>query len=117
MVQVIRSCTERFEENEIRSALGPDAALVAQIVPELFELIDQPRAVARFSEPDEAQFRLYDAVLRLFLALSKIRPMVVILDDLHWADIASLKLLEHVAQGLTQSRAFLLGTYRDVELS
>ena len=42
--------------------------------------------------------------------------MVVVLDDLHWADPASLRLLEFAAQHTWFERLLLIGTYRDVEV-
>ena len=116
-VQIIRACTAKYEVGELRSALGIDSELIAGIVPELSDLIDLPTATGRPPDPDEAQFRLYDAVLRFMSELSQTQPMVLIFDDLHWADSASLKLLEHFVRGLAQSRILILGTYRDVELS
>ncbi|HYN95342.1 MAG TPA: AAA family ATPase, partial [Pilimelia sp.] len=66
-------------------------------------------------EPGDA-FRLYDAVTTALVAVSQQRPVVVILDDLHWADVASLKLLEFAAQHTWFERLLLMGTYRDVEV-
>ncbi|WP_410604631.1 ATP-binding protein [Amycolatopsis sp. lyj-90] len=61
-------------------------------------------------------FRLYDAVTSALVAASQERPVVVVLDDLHWADPASLRLLEFAAQHTWFERLLLIGTYRDVEV-
>ncbi|MFI0483491.1 ATP-binding protein [Actinomadura sp. 9N215] len=61
-------------------------------------------------------FRLYDAVTTALVSVSQCRPVVVVLDDLHWADPASLKLLEFAAQHTWFERLLLVGTYRDVEV-
>ncbi len=61
-------------------------------------------------------FRLYDAVTSALVAASQERPVVVVLDDLHWADPASLRLLEFAAQHTWFERLSLIGTYRDVEV-
>lgn len=60
-------------------------------------------------------FRLYDAVTTALVTLSQERPVVVVLDDLHWADPASLRLLEFAAKHTWFERLLLVGTYRDVE--
>ncbi|GII04582.1 hypothetical protein Pta02_65900 [Planobispora takensis] len=60
-------------------------------------------------------FRLYDAVTGALVSVSQNRPVVVVLDDLHWADVASLKLLEFAAQHTWFERLLLVGTYRDAE--
>jgi hypothetical protein len=61
-------------------------------------------------------FHLYDAVTTALVSVSQSRPVVVVLEDLHWADIASVKLLEFAAQHTWFERLLLLGTYRDVEV-
>ncbi|WP_307662213.1 AAA family ATPase [Streptomyces sp. V1I1] len=61
-------------------------------------------------------FPLYDAVTTALVTVSQKRPLVVVLDDLHWADPASLKLLEFAAQHAWFERLLLIGTYRDVEV-
>jgi predicted ATPase len=59
---------------------------------------------------------LYDAVAQFLLAIAANRPLVLILDDLHWADHDSLRLLRHLARFTSRSRMLLVGTYRDVEV-
>ncbi|MFC6072432.1 ATP-binding protein, partial [Microbispora bryophytorum] len=61
-------------------------------------------------------FLLYDAVTSALVAVSQSRPLVVVLEDLHWADTASLRLLEFAAQHTWFERVLLVGTYRDVEV-
>ncbi|HEU5155911.1 MAG TPA: AAA family ATPase [Streptosporangiaceae bacterium] len=61
-------------------------------------------------------FQLYDAVTTALVSVSHRVPVVVVLEDLHWADTASLKLLEFAAQHTWFERLLLVGTYRDVEV-
>ncbi|MGN9808210.1 ATP-binding protein [Micromonospora sp. BQ11] len=61
-------------------------------------------------------FALYDAVTTALVAVSQRRPVVVVLDDLHWADPASVRLLRFAAQHTWFERLLLLGTYRDAEV-
>lgn len=61
-------------------------------------------------------FALYDAVTTALVSAAQDRPLVVVLDDLHWADAASLKLLEFAAQHTWFERLVLIGTYRDGEV-
>jgi predicted ATPase len=55
-------------------------------------------------------------VTSLLLAAARDRPIVIVLDDLHWADEPSLLLLRFAARELASSGLLILGTYRDVEL-
>ncbi|MET9555384.1 AAA family ATPase [Streptomyces sp. NPDC006645] len=61
-------------------------------------------------------FSVYDALTTALVTVSQRRSVVVVLDDLHWADTASLKLLEFAAQHAWFERLLLIGTYRDVEV-
>ncbi|WP_228994546.1 AAA family ATPase [Streptomyces sp. DH8] len=61
-------------------------------------------------------FGLFDAVTTALVTLSQSRPLVVVLDDLHSADPASLRLLEFVVQHAWFERLLLIGAYRDVEV-
>jgi predicted ATPase len=64
-----------------------------------------------------ARFHLFDSFTALLTSASRTQPLVVVIDDLHWADEGSLRLLEFAARELPSSRLLLIGTYRDVELS
>ncbi|MFD7654129.1 ATP-binding protein [Actinosynnema sp. NPDC059797] len=66
-------------------------------------------------QPPEG-FPLYDAVTTALVAVSHHRPVVVVLEDLHWADPASLRLLEFAARHTWFERLLLVGTYRDAEV-
>src|SRR5215210_7718814 len=63
------------------------------------------------------QAALFAEVRRFFAELAALRPIVVVLEDLHWADPASLELLRHVAPHLRQWSILLLATYRVDELT
>ncbi|MEU8209273.1 AAA family ATPase [Micromonospora sp. NPDC049044] len=65
---------------------------------------------------NQEEFALYDAVTAALVAVSQQRPVVVVLDDLHWADPASLRLLSFAAQHTWFERLLLVGTYRDAEV-
>ncbi|GAB2572351.1 hypothetical protein GCM10027168_01370 [Streptomyces capparidis] len=64
----------------------------------------------------EEGFRLFDAVTSALVAVTQRRPVLVVLEDLHWADTASLRLLEFAAQHTWFERVLLVGTYRDAEV-
>ena len=100
---------------ELREDLGPGAAPLARLVPALRErLPDIPEPVAL--QPDEERVRLFDAVVQFLIALSARAPMVLVLDDLHWADKGTIALLRHVARFAPCHRLLVVGTYRDVEV-
>ncbi|MFI5713341.1 ATP-binding protein [Kribbella sp. NPDC051620] len=65
----------------------------------------------------DAEFRLSEAVAHCLSALAADQPTLVVLDDLQWADAASLRLLGFLARALATSRVLLVGAYRDAEAS
>ena len=96
--------------------MGPGVAEIAEIVPELkgrFPDLGSPPPL----EPEEARFRLFDSVTTFLQTASQRQPIVVILDDLHWADRSSLLLLEFVAREVASAHLLLIGSYRDSEVS
>ena len=68
-------------------------------------------------EPEQARFRLFDSITAFLKTASQRQPLVLVLDDLHWADQPSLALLQFVARELSGARVLIIGTYRDMELS
>jgi tetratricopeptide (TPR) repeat protein len=93
---------------------APGLAAVAQILPEVRDRVpDLPPPPPL--EPAQALFRLYDAVASLVRHLARDAPLVVILDDLHAADVPTLALLHFVARGLASARVLVVGSYREVE--
>src|SRR6266540_1064549 len=114
-LQVVRSVAEQLDDGELRQALGPGAAYVAQVA---LELGDRVAATAppALLDGEAARFRAYDAVARFLGRVAARRPLLLVLDDLHWADLPSLRLLAFVAGGLGRVPALLLATYRDGEV-
>ena len=113
-VQAVRSYARDADPVALAWQLGGGAAEVAQLIPEVAEKLDiEP---AKGSDSEEARFRLFDSVTSLLLAAARDRPLVIVLDDLHWADEPSLLLLLFAAREVASSGLLILGTYRDVEL-
>ena len=61
----------------------------------------------RFEDPQQARFRLFDSLTAFLRSASRTQPLVLVLDDLHWADEGSLRLLEFVARELAGARLLL----------
>ncbi|MEV6926741.1 BTAD domain-containing putative transcriptional regulator [Dactylosporangium sp. NPDC051485] len=83
--------------------------------PEARRLLDAlaGRGVDRHREdPDAALFHLHEAVAEELRGHAAARPLLVVVDDLHAADAASLQLLAHLAAGLARSALLVLGTLR-----
>ncbi|UCE37656.1 MAG: tetratricopeptide repeat protein [Thermoplasmata archaeon] len=60
--------------------------------------------------------RVFERVLQLIIEASEKDPILLILEDIHWADISSLQLLQYIARNTIESRVFICVTYRPEEL-
>jgi DNA-binding SARP family transcriptional activator len=66
-------------------------------------------------DPETDRYRLFEAVAGLLGAISHAAPVLIVLDDLHWADRPTLLLLRHVARSPRNPRVSILGAYRALE--
>ncbi|HSJ73002.1 MAG TPA: AAA family ATPase, partial [Miltoncostaeaceae bacterium] len=115
-VQILRGLAREGDPESVRRWMGPGAAEIASLVPEVAERLGPVAAAAPVSDPEQARFRLLDAVACALAAASEDRPLLLVLEDLHAADPGSLRLLELVARELAGHRALLVGSYRDGEV-
>ena len=95
--------------------MGAGAAEIAELVSDVRERLPDLKRSPAPEEPEEARFRTFDSIVAFLKSASRSRPIMLVLDDLHWADRPSLLLLEFVARELGGARLLLVGTYRDVE--
>ncbi|MFQ6025969.1 MAG: protein kinase [Dehalococcoidia bacterium] len=115
-VQAIRSYVREKDPEQLRSEMGSGAAAISEVISEVRERLPGLETAPDI-EPDQARFRLFDSICAFFKSAGRRQPLVLMLDDLHWADNPSLQLLEFVSRELSDARLLLVGTYRDVELS
>jgi hypothetical protein len=115
-IQTVRSLLSERDSRPELEALGAGAARIAEIVPEIHDIVPD-LAPRPDTDPGQARFQFFDSMTAFLNNVAESQPMVVVLDDLHWADQSSLDLLEFVAQGVLSGRVLLIGGYRDMELS
>ncbi|WP_093017840.1 helix-turn-helix transcriptional regulator [Variovorax sp. OV700] len=115
--RAMQACLRACRDERLPALLGRDAAAAVEIAPELAERLPPGTAVPAIGEGDQARFRLFAAVAHFWRQVATLRPLLLILDNLHWADASSLRLLAFIAQELGESRIVLLGSYREADLS
>jgi tetratricopeptide (TPR) repeat protein len=114
-IEVLRQ-TLGSEHLPLNLAVGRHGAYLAELVPELAERLPAPKSDAPPPrDPESARFLMFDAIGRLLRALATSVPLVVVIDDLHAADRASLLLLGFLARTLRDAKVLLVATYRDPE--
>jgi predicted ATPase len=95
--------------------MGAGAADIAQVVPAVRERLPDLPAPAPV-EPEAARFRLFDSLAGFLRAAAARRPLLLVLDDLHWADAPSLALLRFVGRELEGAGLLVVGIYRHTEV-
>src|ERR1041385_1054263 len=73
--------------------------------------------VGVLGDESAVRFRTYDLAATYVRTRAAQRPLVIVIDDLHWADVSSLRLLVFLARQLHDAAALVIGTYRDVEVA
>ena len=106
--QALRSYARACEPDVVRASIGPHAAELAQLVPELDQLYPELPAA-----PASARFELFEAVAAFLRNAARRQTLVLVLDDLHVADEPSLLMLRFLAGELAELPIVVLGTYRE----
>jgi len=103
-------------QNKLLTALGTNGQIIINVIPEV-ELIIGKQAPVPEVGATEAQNR-FNRVFQKFIRVfcSKEHPLVIFLDDLQWADSATLKLIELMMMDIDTQHLFLIGAYRDNEI-
>jgi class 3 adenylate cyclase/tetratricopeptide (TPR) repeat protein len=98
-----------------RAAMGEAGPEIARFVPKVrVAFPDLPPPVAL--PTDQARHYMFESVCDFFERSAAIQPMLMVLEDLHWADESTTQLLESVARRVERAAWLVLGTYRDVDL-
>lgn len=97
--------------------LGVDglATLLPVVRPALSRWLPEQAAHSGPAEPDTDRIQLFGEILTVLEQLALTRPVVVVLEDLHWADDASRELLAFLVANLAQRDLLLVGTYRPAD--
>ncbi|MDY6804548.1 MAG: AAA family ATPase [Cyanobacteriota bacterium] len=104
-------------KQKLSDALGNNGEVIADVIPEIELIIGKQPPVPQLG-PTESQNR-FNIVFQNFIDVftQKEHPLVIFIDDLQWADLASLKLLELLMTDSDRQYLLLLGAYRDNEVS
>ncbi|MFZ1164986.1 BTAD domain-containing putative transcriptional regulator, partial [Mycobacterium sp.] len=111
--EALRSLVPCLGTSRLRGIRGVEALLA--LVPGLTDVLPDLAAPTR-ADPETERYALFDAVVALFELASTSAPVVLILDDLHWAAKPTLLLLRHLLRFGDRARVQIVGTYRSTDL-
>lgn len=114
-IQVIRSTVHDRPSRTLASEMGSGAGYIAQIVPDVRQVLPDVPSPAG-SDLEASRFQLFDSITNFVRNAARSRPMVIFVDDIHWADKPSLLLLDFLSRQLRDARVLVVCTYRDIEL-
>ena len=111
LVDALRILARTLPPGELAQVLGPAAPVLARLLPELL-----PGAGTRRPGEEVQKAQLLEHVLGVLDRLSATRPVLLVVEDLHWADQSTLDLAAFLIRSLRGSRVLLVATYRSDEL-
>jgi DNA-binding CsgD family transcriptional regulator len=112
--QALERLVTAIDPGELPSVLGASGGELTRLLPDLSTRIPEllPPTAA---DPDTERHRLHAAVMDLLDQISQRRPVLLVIEDGHWADASTLLLLRHLAQTTWAGRVLLFATFRDTE--
>lgn len=115
--QLIRAYLRGHSGADPEALFGSGLDDIAGIVPEVSERFGVSATRATTGDSQQSRFQLFDAVAGFWRRAAQQGPLLLIFEDLHWADATSLRLFSFLAHELADIAMLVVGTYRDTELS
>jgi predicted ATPase/class 3 adenylate cyclase len=112
LVEALGNFISTHDPDRLAESLGAARRELAQLFPQLAR--DEPATPV--GDPGQAKLRLFEAVIALLSLAAQDQGVLLVVEDVHWADSATRELLDHLARRLTNTRSLLLLTYRSDEL-
>jgi DNA-binding CsgD family transcriptional regulator len=112
--QALRRLVRVLEPAELREALGPGGGELTRLLPDLPGQIGELPPPVK-ADPDTERHRLHMIVTDLLSGVSQRQPLVLVIEDGHWADASTLLLLRHLARAPWTGRVMIFATFRDTE--
>jgi DNA-binding CsgD family transcriptional regulator len=114
-VDALRAYVLDLDASILRDELGEGAAHVARLMPQVTARLEIEPAAQR-ADAEEEHVRLLEALTEFLRRACLAQPLLIVLEDLHAADLGTLDVLLHLAGQLADARILILGTYRNVEV-
>src|SRR3954454_10200869 len=118
IVEVLRALARDVDHETIATAAGPTLPVLARLVPELLPQAqaDDGSVMSGSSGADWLQIRIFEGMLSLLDGLAIDRPVLLVIEDLHWADRSTRDLLAFLWRNMREERLCIVGTFRSDDL-
>ena len=114
--EALSQLVEHSDEALLRAFVDANGSALVRLVPALARRLAIPVPEVG-SDADAERFLILEGVVRLLALASKQTPALLVLDDLHWVDAASLQLLRHLVASAMPMAVLVVGTFRESDLS
>ena len=111
-VEAIGNYLDEQDMDRLREALGPALGELGQ----LFPTLGGDRLPEPSHDPSQAKLRLFEAIVSLLALPARDRTVLLLIEDVHWADASTRELLDYLARRLTDLPSLIVVTYRTDEL-
>ena len=115
-VEALDHCVAHAPLAVIEAHVARYGTEVARLVPALLRRLPELHP-PQTSDPETERYLLLAAIVGLLAEMSTTNPIVLVLDDLHWADKPTLLLLQHLVTHAEPMALLVIGTYRDTDMS
>jgi class 3 adenylate cyclase/tetratricopeptide (TPR) repeat protein len=114
-IEHLEEAARNLTPEALREALGENAPEIAKLMPELrARYSDIPEPVSL--PPEQERRYLLHGIAEFVGRNARRNPILLVFEDLHWADESTLLLVQHLAQRVSEIPLLAIGTYRDTEL-
>ena len=111
-VEAIGNYLDEQDHDRLREALGPALGELGQLFPTLAgDRLPEPSP-----DPGQAKLRLFESIVSLLALPARDRTVLLVIEDVHWADASTRELLDYLARRLTDLPSLIVVTYRTDEL-
>jgi DNA-binding SARP family transcriptional activator/tetratricopeptide (TPR) repeat protein len=111
-VEALHHYARASERDWTQLSLGPGTEELVRLIPELAPAESMPAP----ADPETRRYMLFEAVSLLLADAATRAPVLLVLDDLHWADRGTLHLLRHVARAPHEAALLIVGSYRPADV-
>jgi class 3 adenylate cyclase/tetratricopeptide (TPR) repeat protein len=115
-VEALRPYLLSLPDQILCGELAVDAGHVGRLMPEVAERLPATGVDITNDDPATERYRWFEAVTAVLDHAAATAPVLLVLDDLHWADKPTVLLLRHIIRSPRPRRLFILATYRDTEV-